>query len=174
MEQGLIPLASFIDQMRDKFRVPGTAIYLASAYEMKKLLAPVPLLHNFEHNKALHQRIVLLNVATEHVPRVATDQRIEVEHLEDNFHSIVAHYGFMEQPNIPHVLDSCAAQQLSFKLTATSFFVGRFTIVPESRSRWSRIKVKVFALMHRNALAATEFVSIPPNRVIELGGQIEM
>ena len=160
--------------MRDKFRVPGTAIYLTSAYEMKNLLAPVPLLHNFEHNKALHQRIVLLYVATEHVPRVSAGQRIEVQHLEDNFHSVVVHYGFMEQPNIPQVLDACATQQLSFNLTATSFFVGRFTIVPTSRSRWRWIKIELFALMHRNALAATEFFSIPPNRVIELGGQIEI
>jgi KUP system potassium uptake protein len=174
MEQGLIPLESFIAQMHDKFRIPGTAIYLASAYEMKNLLAPIPLLHNFEHNKALHQRIVLLNVATEHVPRVAADQRIDVQHLEDNFHSIVVHYGFMEQPDIPQDLDSCTARQLSFDMAVTSFFVGRFTIVPTSRSRWRRIKVKLFALMHRNALAATEFFSIPPNRVIELGGQIEI
>jgi KUP system potassium uptake protein len=174
MEQDLIPLESFIAQMRDKFRVPGTAIYLTSAYEMKNLLAPVPLLHNFEHNKALHQRIVLLYVATEHVPRVSGGQRIAVQHLEDNFHSVVVHYGFMEQPNIPQVLDACATQQLSFNMTATSFFVGRFTIVPTSRSRWRWIKIKLFALMHRNALAATEFFSIPPNRVIELGGQIEI
>jgi KUP system potassium uptake protein len=174
MEQNLIPLASFIAQMRDKFRVPGTAIYLTSVYEMKNLLAPVPLLHNFEHNKAVHERMVLLNVATKNVPRVAADRRVEVQHLEDNFHSIVVHYGFMEQPNIPRVLDACAAQQLSFNMTATSFFVGRFTIVPMGRSRWRWIKVKLFALMHRNALAATEFFSIPPNRVIELGGQIEI
>ena len=80
----------------------------------------------------------------------------------------------MEQPNIPQALDSCAAQQLSFNMMDTSFFVGRLTIVPASRSRWRRFKVKLFALMHRNALAATEFFSIPPNRVVELGGQIEI
>jgi KUP system potassium uptake protein len=87
---------------------------------------------------------------------------------------MTVHYGFMEQPHISQVLDACAAQQLSFNMTATSFFVGRFTIVATGRSRWRWIKVKLFALMHRNALAATEFFSIPPNRVIELGGQIEI
>jgi KUP system potassium uptake protein len=174
MEQDLIPLESFIEQMRDKFRVPGTAVYLTSAYEMKNLLAPVPLVFNFEHNRALHQRVVLLNVATEHVPRVVADQRIEVQHLEDNFHSAVVHYGFMEHPNIPRVLNASAAQQLGFNMGAASYFVGRFTIVPAARSRWHRIRVKLFALMHRNALAATDFFSIPPNRVIELGGKIEI
>jgi KUP system potassium uptake protein len=174
MEQGLIPLSSFTNQMRGKFRVPGTAAYLTSTYEMKNLLTPVPLLHNFEHNKAVHERMVLLNVATKDVPRVAEDQRIKVQHLEDNFHSVVIHYGFMEHPDIPQALEGCAAEQLSFDLMATSFFVGRFTIVPARGSRWHWIRVKLFALMHRNALAATEFFLIPPNRAIELGGQIEI
>ena len=80
----------------------------------------------------------------------------------------------MEQPNIPQALDSCAAQQLRFQMRETSFFVGRLAIVPTGGSKWHKIKVKLFALMHRNALAATEFFAIPPNRVIELGGQIEM
>jgi KUP system potassium uptake protein len=105
----------------------------------------------------LHQRIVLLHVKTENIPRTIPEQRIEVQHLNDDFHSVVVHYGFMEQPDIPHVLESCAAQQLSFNMMDTSFFVGRLTIVPTSLSRWHRIKVKLFVLMHRNALAATEF-----------------
>lgn len=174
MEHDLIPIQSFIEQMRDQFRVPGTAVYLTSAYEMKNSLTPMPLLHNFEHNKALHQHVVLLNVATEHVPRVATGQRIEVQHLEDNFYSAIVHYGFMQHPNIPRVLGAAAIQQLGFKMGAASFFVGRFTIVAAAGSRWHRLRVKVFALMHRNALGATEFFSIPPNRVIELGSQIEI
>jgi KUP system potassium uptake protein len=174
LEQDLMPLPLFIAQTRDKSRVPGTAIYMTSVFEMKSTVAPVPLLLNFEHNKVLHQRILLLSVATENIPRVAADQRIEVQHLEDNFHSVAVHYGFMEQPNIPQVLECCAVQQLSFDMMDTSFFVGRFTIISTSRSRWRRIKVKLFELMHRNALAATEFFSIPPKRVIELGDQIEI
>jgi KUP system potassium uptake protein len=113
-------------------------------------------------------------VKTENIPRILPEQRIEVQHLNDDFHSVVVHYGFMEQPDIPQVLESCAARQLSFNMMDTSFFVGRLTIVPVGRSRWHRFKVKLFMLMHRNAQAATEFFSIPPNRVIELGGQIEM
>ena len=174
LEQDLIPLAPFIAQEHGKSRVPGTAIYLTSAYEMRNSFAPVPLLYNFEHNKVFHQRIVLLYVATEHIPRVAADQRIEVKHLEADFHCVIVHYGFMEQPNIPQALESCVAQQLRFQMSETSFFVGRLAIVPTGGSKWHKIKVKLFALMHRNALAATEFFAIPPNRVIELGGQIEM
>lgn len=174
LEKDLVPLASFISHVRGRPRVPGTAVYLTSIYEMKNLLAPVPLAHNFEHNKAVHERMVLLNVATKNIPRVAADKRVEVHHLKDDFHSVVVHYGFMEHPDIPHALEECAPEALTFDLAATSFFVGRFTIVPSAGSRWHWIRVKVFALMHRNALAATEFFSIPRNRTIELGGQIEI
>ena len=87
---------------------------------------------------------------------------------------MVIHYGFMEQPDIPAALDAGASQQLRFDLMDTSFFVGRLTIVPAAVSQMSRIRIKLFAAMHRNALPATEFFRIPPNRVIELGGQIEI
>jgi KUP system potassium uptake protein len=170
LERDTLPLADFIAQIHDKPRVSGTAVYLTSRTDV----VPVPLLHNLKHNKIIHQRIVLLHVVTENVPYIAADKRIEVTHLIDNFHSMVVHYGFMEQPDVPQVLDACGSQQLCFNLMDTSFFVGRLTIVPTATSRFSRIRSKLFEAMHRNALAATEFFRIPPNRVIELGGQIEI
>jgi len=170
LERDTLPLADFIKHLLNMSQVPGTAVYMTSRTDV----VPVPLLHNLKHNKVLHQRIVLLYVTTENVPHTVPEHRIDIRHLDDDFHSVVVRYGFMEQPNIPQVLDSCAAQKLSFNMMDTSFFVGRLTIVPTSRSRWHRIKVKLFVLMHRNAMAATEFFSIPPNRVIELGGQIEI
>ncbi len=170
LERDTMPLASFIVQMHDKPRVSGTAVYLTSRTDV----VPVPLLHNLKHNKVIHQRVVLLHVVTENVPYVAAGTRIEVTHLSDNFHSMVVRYGFMEQPDIPQALDRCSSLQLHFNLMDTSFFVGRLTIVSTAASRWSRIRTKLFEAMHRNALAATEFFRIPPNRVIELGGQIEI
>jgi len=170
LERDTLPLADFIVQIHDKPRALGTAVYLTSRTDV----VPVPLLHNLKHNKVIHERIVLLHVITENVPYVVADKRIEVTDLMDNFHSIVVHYGFMEQPDIPRALDSCSSQQLHFDLMDTSFFVGRVTIVPAAASRLRRIKSKLFEAMHRNALAATEFFCIPPNRVIELGSQIEI
>ena len=170
LERDTQPLADFIAHIGGKSRVPGTAIYLTSRTDV----VPVPLLHNFKHNKVIHQRVVLMHVATENVPRVAAHRRIEVTHLTGNFHSVVVHYGFMEQPDIPRVLDACAAQQLRFDLMETSFFVGHVTIVAARASRLGRLRTKLFEAMHRNALAATEFFRIPPNRVIELGAQVEV
>jgi KUP system potassium uptake protein len=170
LERDTLPLATFIKQIHGKSRVPGTAVYLTSRTDV----VPVPLLHNLKHNKVIHQRIVLLHVATENAPYIAVDQRIQVTHLMDDFHSVVIHYGFMEQPDIPQVLDACGSERLRFDLMETSFFVGRLTIVPGAAPRMSRIRINLFEAMHRNALAATEFFRIPPNRVIELGGQIEL
>jgi len=170
LERDTLPLAGFIQQIHSKARVPGTAVYVTSRTDV----VPVPLLHNFKHNKVIHQRIVLLHVVTENAPYIAADQRIEVGHLMDDFHSVIVHYGFMEQPDIPQALDNCGPQQLRFNMMDTSFFVGRLTIVAAAKPRMSRIRVKLFEAMHRNALPATEFFRIPPNRVIELGGQIEI
>jgi KUP system potassium uptake protein len=150
--------------------VPGTAIYLTSRTDV----VPVPLLHNLKHNKVLHERIVLLHIVTLHIPRVLPDKRLEVVHLGDNFHSITAYYGFMQSPNVPRLLHRCGEYDLRFDMMDTSFFVGRVTIVPKQKSRLTAFRCELFEAMHRNALSATEFFRIPSNRVIELGGQVQM
>ena len=170
LERDTLPLADFIANVRAKPRVPGTAVYVTSRVDV----VPVPLLHNLKHNKVLHTRIVLLRVVTENIPRVAPERRIEVTDLGDDFHAVIAHYGFMEHPNIPHALDQCRSRQLSVDMMDTSFFVGRVTIVAAKRSRMNGVRRKLFEVMHRNALSATEFFRIPPNRVVELGGQVEL
>jgi KUP system potassium uptake protein len=170
LERDTLPLDSFIKQIHGKARVPGTAVYMTSRTDM----VPVALLHNLKHNKVIHRRVVLLNVVTANAPYIVSDHRIQISHLMDDFNSVVVRYGFMEQPDIPQALDACAAQQLRFDMMDTSFFVGRLTIVPAAAPLMSRIRIKLFEAMHRNALAATEFFHIPPNRVIELGGQIEI
>ena len=170
LERDTLPLSSFIAQVHNKTRVPGTAIYLTSRLDV----VPVPLLHNLKHNKVLHERIVLLHVVTANIPRVPSERRIEVAHLGDNFHSIVVRYGFVEQPDIPQALEDCNIHELHFNMMEISFFVGRVTIVAEKQSRIGAIRRRVFEAMHRNALSATEFFRIPPNCVIELGGQVEI
>jgi KUP system potassium uptake protein len=170
LERDTLPLSSFIASVHEKSRVPGTAVYMTSRLDM----VPVPLLHNLKHNKVLHWRIVLLRVVTDNIPRVPHVRRIEVTRLGDNFHAATAHYGFMQQPNIPRALEECGARELHFAMMDTSFFVGRVSIVADAHSRMSAIRREVFEIMHRNALPATEFFRIPPNRVIELGGQVEI
>ena len=94
LERDTLPVAAFITQMRKKERISGTAVYMTSRLDM----VPVPLLHNLKHNKVLHERIVLLHVVTANVPRVSSERRLKVTDLGDNFHAIVAEYGFMQAP----------------------------------------------------------------------------
>jgi KUP system potassium uptake protein len=170
LERDTLPLATFIHQMRTKPRVHGSAVYLTNRLDV----VPVSLLHNLKHNKILHERIVLMEVKTKNIPRVTQADRVEVVHLGDNYHTITVNYGFMEQPNLPRALDDCAVKQLRFNLMDTSFFIGRFTIVPKRKAQWRKVETKIFETMHRNALPPTEFFRIPPNRVIELGTQVEV
>jgi KUP system potassium uptake protein len=170
LERDTLPLATFIAQMRKKERIAGTAVYMTSRLDM----VPVPLLHNLKHNKVLHQRIVLLHVVTANVPRVAAERRLKVTDLGDNFYTVIAEYGFMQHPNVPRVLHRCGSDGLTFNLMDTSFFVGRVKIVPAKQSALGAFRCRIFEVMHRNALAATDFFRIPPNRVIELGSQTEI
>ncbi len=168
LERDTMPLKDFIAQMHTKTRVSGTAVYMTSRVDV----VPVPLLHNLKHNKILHERIVLLHVATKNVPRVAAEGRIEISHLGYDFHAITAQYGFMEQPHVPRLLERCSIHGLRINMMETSFFVGRVKIVSRRGSRFGAVRVQLFETMHRNALPATEFFRIPPDRVIELGGQV--
>jgi KUP system potassium uptake protein len=168
LERDTMPLKDFIAHVHNKTRVSGTAVYLTSRVDV----VPVPLLHNLKHNKILHERIVLLHVTTKNIPRVAPEDRVEVSHLGFDFHAVTAHYGFMQQPHIPRLLERCSHHGLQFNMMETSFFVGRVKIVPQRGSRFGAIRCQLFEMMHRNALPATEFFRVPPDRVIELGGQV--
>jgi KUP system potassium uptake protein len=170
LEHDTLPLTTFIAQMRKKERIPGTAVYMTSRLDM----VPVPLLHNLKHNKVLHARIVLLRVITANTPRVPPERRLKLADLGDDFYTITAEYGFMQHPNVPRVLFRCAADGVKFDMMETSFFVGRIKIVPSKHSNFGRFRCQIFEVMHRNALAATDFFRIPPNRVIELGSQTEL
>ena len=151
-------------------RVPGTAIYMSSQVDN----VPAALLHNMKHNKILHERNVMMTVQTADVPRISEADRLEIRHFDQNFHTVRIRYGFLEEPDIPRALALCRVGGFRFNLMETSFFVGREKIVPSRRSRWSLPFKRLFVLLSGLALDATEFFRIPVNRVVELGGQVEI
>jgi KUP system potassium uptake protein len=171
-ERDALPLEAFISTLKPErpARVPGTAVFMTA----NVAVVPNALLHNLKHNKVLHERVVLMTVQTEDIPSVAEEQRLEVHHLDQNIHTIRVRYGFMDHPNIPRALAQCRAMQFHFNLLETSFFVGREKIVPSERSRQWLWRRKLFVALSNSMLDATEFFRIPTNRVIELGGQIEI
>jgi KUP system potassium uptake protein len=152
-------------------RVPGTAVFMTSNPKG----APSVLLHHFKHNKMLHEQVILLAIATQQIPEVKRSERLaEITDLGQGFWRVTASYGFMQTPNVLEVLDLCASKGLVTDKNDTSFFLGRETLIITKRPNLSRWQKLLFAFLSRNARPANAFFQIPPNRVVELGTQIEL
>ena len=167
-----MPLDVFISSIAASppLRVPGTAVFLTSTEGR----VPQALLHNLKHNKVLHERVVLLTVKTRDIPRVPIAERLKIEELGCNFRRLEAHYGFMEDQDIPALLEECGRRGMVFDMMETSFFVSRETLIPTVAPGMALWREKIFVSMSKNATKATEYFKIPTNRVVELGTQIEL
>jgi len=166
-----MPLTQFVEMLNPErpVRVPGTAIFMARDLNQ----VPSALLHALKHNKALHERVVMMQVDTEDVPHVLDDRRLEIAEIGKGFYTMRVRYGFMDEPNIMRALALCRVQHFRINLMDTSFYIGREKLRPRGTGflRW---RDRLFMFMNSLALDATEFFRIPPNRVVELGGQIEI
>ena len=172
LSPGAIPLEPFIQSVtaHPPTRVPGTAVFLTAASEG----VPHALLHNLNHNKVLHERIVLLTVSTIDIPHVPDEERIEIHPLGSDFYRAVVRYGFKDEPDVPRALALASAKGFKFEMMETSFFLSRQTLIPTVGPGMALWREKLFALMSRNASSATTFFKIPANRVVELGTRIEL
>jgi KUP system potassium uptake protein len=186
LHAGALPLDLFLGDVerRKPPRVPGTAVFMTSSNDG----VPVVLLHHLKHNKVLHEQVILMSVLTADIPEIQSETRVVVEKLEQGFYRITAKYGFMETPNMPEILQRARETGVKAKPNETTFYLGRERIIiadgeqkPGTRrapddavlphmARWRK---KLFVVMSRNARSATEFFGIPPNRVVELGAQVE-
>ena len=187
LQAGSLPLDLFLKDVekRKPHRVPGTAVFMTSTSDG----VPVVLLHHLKHNKVLHEQVILMSVKTADVPEIDQDtERITVTKLEQGFWRVEALYGFMESPNVPDILAHAKQFNLRAKQMDTTFYLGRERIVlagsgphkagvrrqpVDTALRMARWRKKIFMVMTRNAKSATEFFGIPPNRVVELGAQVE-
>lgn len=151
-------------------RVPGNAIFLTAQREG----VPHALLHNLAHNKVLHERVILLSVTIHDSPFVAQEQRIEYEALTLNFHRVVLHFGFKDDPDVPAALTLLTAQGLVLEPMQTSYFLSRATLLPAVKPGMALWRERLFISMARNASSATGFFHLPTNRVVEIGTQIEL
>jgi KUP system potassium uptake protein len=167
-----LPLSLFLEDLGlfNPHRVSGAGVFLTSI----RRGAPSVLLRHFKHNKSLHETVVILTVVTDAVPEVPRDEIIHAKALGHGFWGVTAHYGFMQSPDATEILRGCAKVGLALQPATTSFYVGRETFVSSPQKgplmRWRRA---LFRFLSRNAQSATEFFNIPPNRVVEIGAQIE-
>ena len=167
-----LPLQVFLADVHatKPHRVSGTAVFLAST----RRGTPSVLLHHFKHNKVLHKQVVILSITTDAVPEVPEQQKIRLKCFEQGFWAVTAHYGFMESPDVTDILRRCRARGLETDVADTSFYLGRETLIPkrggQGMADWRKF---LFRFLSRNARSATDFFAIPPNRVVEIGAQIE-
>ena len=172
LRERLYPFDRFMQDITERppHRVPGTAVFMTS----NLIGTPPTLLHNLEHNQVLHERVVLLTVVTSDAPHVDEDGRLSVETLGQGFYRVTLRYGFMEEPDVPAALANGAARGLPLDAEKMTFFLGLETLLSTHREGMGRWREQLFAVMSRNAVRATSFFRIPPERVVELGMQIEL
>jgi KUP system potassium uptake protein len=172
VSSGALPIPEFIHELREhpRVRVPGTAVYLGSPTG----LVPRSLLHNLKHNKVVHAWVLLVEVQTTEIPRVAPDQRAEVQVLGEGLVRVVARYGFMGYPDIPRMLGRLTIPGWVYSPMDITYFLGRETCVVSTRQRFQRLRKQLFVFLHRNIHQDTDYYRLPPNRVVELGTQIRL
>ena len=170
--ESTLPVGLFLDDVRRTglLRVPGTAVFMTSNPDG----IPPVLLHHVKHNKMLHEQVVLLSITTAQVPTVPFGKNFEVEDLGEGFYRVTARYGFMQTPNVPRLLAAALAEGLAVDLDDTSYYLGRETLLTGGKSKMASWRKALFAYLSRNSRPATQFFGLPPNRVVELGAQIEL
>ncbi|MGI8898831.1 MAG: potassium transporter Kup [Pyrinomonadaceae bacterium] len=166
------PLEDFLLEIErhPPHRVNGTAIFMNG----NATRTPPALIHNLEHNRVLHQRVLFLTVKTRLIPYVEDEERVEIEPIGNGFYRLRVFYGYMEDPEIPRVLENVKAPGFKFDPEDTTYFLGRETIMASKRPGMALWREKIFALISRNATSATAYFCLPPDRVVELGSQVEI
>jgi KUP system potassium uptake protein len=167
------PLAQFLRRIHSSkpVRIPGTGIFMTAP----NLGTPPMLQCHLQHNQMLHNQVVLLTVITEDVPFVRAAQRLECQSLAEGFHTVVVHYGFMQRPDIPQALRRTRKFGLVIDPATTTYYIGKETLVTggsiPGMAAW---RDWLFAFLSRNALRATDFYQIPPERTVEIGIRLHL
>jgi KUP system potassium uptake protein len=172
LEKHAIPLEDFLNSlfMAPPTRVPGTAVFLRGESDG----VPHALLHNLSHNKVLHERVVFFTVHIVEEPYVPPSEQVRVTALGHECYQLNIHYGFKDEPDVPAIMALCEQCGLKFEMMETSFFIARQTVISTPGEGMAPWREHLFVAMSRNARAAADYYQIPPNRVIELGTQVEI
>lgn len=168
----IVPHEEFIERVREQSpkRVPGTAVFMDSNPKG----TPQALSHNLEHNKILHERVVILSLITREIPRVPNVERTDVQALGENVYRLTIDVGFAEDPNVPAFLQLCEIEGEGFDLSETTFFLGRETLLATEKPGMAHWRERLFSWMSQNAQRAANYFHIPSDRVVEIGVQIEL
>jgi KUP system potassium uptake protein len=172
LKKHAIPLQDFLQSLfvAPPVRVEGTGLFFRAEGDG----VPHAMLHNLLHNKTLHERIVFLTVFNEDIPYVPAAERVSVQDLGHQCFQANVYYGFKDERDIPAALEMCRQHGLEFNMMETSFFIARQTVIRTAGGGMAGWREALFTTMSRNARDAADYYKVPPNRVIELGTQIEI
>jgi KUP system potassium uptake protein len=151
-------------------RVRGTAVFMASNTDG----IPNVLLHHVKHNQVLHEQVVLLSIVTEAIPWVSSERALTVKNLGNGFYRVIARVGFSQSPDAPDFLGRCSYHGLAIQPATTTYYLGRQTLLTGGKGRMALWRKILFSFLSRNSRPPTAFFHLPPNRVVELGLQIEL
>ena len=167
-----VPIEEFLSTVQSQrpARVTGTAVFMTAQPKG----TPPALAHNLRYNKVLHEHVVTLMITTARVPHVPPEQQIEVTQLGLGFFDVRVRYGFMEDPNVPEVLVRACDKGLQLDEDDVTYFLGRETLIVTKQEGMATWRERLFVLMARNAVRAPSFFRLPPERVVELGVQVEI
>lgn len=165
-----VPFEPLIKNLEEKppYIVPGTAVFLTADPDF----APTALLHNLKHNKVLHEHNVILTIKNEDIPRVKTENRVQMETVSDKFMRVTLHFGFVERPNVPKALAIARRQGWQFDIMSTSFFLSRRSVRPDVRSGMPQWQDQLYVYLAHNADDASSYFQLPTDRVVEIGTQV--
>jgi KUP system potassium uptake protein len=173
LEKDMMPLPIFVRKIAEEppFRAPGTAVFMSADPKG----TPPMLLRHLKLNQVLHERVILLTVAIEDIPRIRSTNRMEIMKRDQGITQVILHYGFMEIPNVPKALQRSQQLGFDFNPEEASYYVETQTLIPDHvKPRMALWREKLFAFMLRNSAHAVAIYGIPPERVIELGMQVEL
>jgi KUP system potassium uptake protein len=172
MREGRVPLRRYINRMIDDppNRIPGTAVFLTTSLGT----VPPALQRNAEHNGIVHEHVVLVKMETVGVPHVEDANRVTIERLRLGFETVTARYGYQDEPDVVRALTLARRQGLDIDLDRTSYFVDHVSILPSGRSKLAGWRKRLFVLLHQNALPPARYLRVPPDRVFEVGGYVEL
>jgi KUP system potassium uptake protein len=167
-----LPLAEFVSHIESDSipTVSGTAVYLSA----RPGQVPHSLLHSLKHFKCLHERVIILHVAIQNEPSVALDKRMRIEPVSTRFHQARMNFGFMDTPDLTAALQLCQNSSIPCDLENTTFFLGRETLMPTKGAPMALWRQKLFVGLFRNASSPSAYFGLPPNRVVELGAQVQL
>jgi KUP system potassium uptake protein len=172
LRQDAIPLADFLEAIfvSPPARAEGTAVFLTS----EAGVTPNALMHNLKHNKVLHEHNLFVTVRQHDVPWIGFHQRVEMVPLGHDCWAVTLNFGFKNEPDVPEALQLLEGRGVPLEDMQTSYFLSRDIVIPTLGDGMAIWREKLFASMHRNAAAAADFLSLPANRVVELGAKVEI